>query len=204
MGDFNMKKFVIILIVILFAFGSVYAGKYKKAKDDDEHSYTYVISDDKIAEIDDINIEIEDGSVILSEESTFENVVEITEDYELYVNDRQVKLTPEQQDLVEEFHVQVFEVVDEAKYLGWEGAKIGVSGAKLGMKAISRLFKMVFTSYDEDDFERDMERDAELLEGKAEKLEDKAKVIEKMADDLKFITEELFDDVPELRRLEWF
>ena len=199
-----MKKYALLLFVVLFAFSSVYAKKYKKVKDDDEDNYVYVISDDKIGDIGDIDIELEDGSVILTEEGEVENVVEITEDYELYVNDRQVNLTPEQQDLVEEFHVLVFEMVDEAKYIGWEGAKVGVSGAKLGMKAIGRLFKMIFTSYDEDDFERDMERDAELLEVKAEKLEDKARIIEKKARDLEDITEELFDDVPELRRLGWF
>lgn len=199
-----MKKIFIVLFVVLFAFGSVYAGKYKKSKDKNLNSYTYVIDDDNVAEIGDINIEIDNGSVILTEESEFENVVEVTEEYELYVNDRQIQLTPEQQELVEEFHGLVFEVVDEAKCIGWEGAKIGVSGAKLGMKAIGRLLKMLFTSYDEDDFERDMERDAELLEVKAEQLEDKARVIEKMADDLEYITELLFDEVPELRRLDWF
>ena len=187
-----MKKYALFLFVVLFAFSSVYAKKYKKYKDDDKDNYTYVIGDNEIGELGDIDIEIEDGSVIL------------TEDYELYVNDRQVNLTPEQQELVEEFHVLVFEMVDEAKYIGWEGAKVGVSGAKLGMKAIGRLFKMIFTNYDEDDFERDMERDAELLEIKAEKLEDKARVIERKARDLEDITDVLFDEVPELRKLDWF
>ncbi len=72
------------------------------------------------------------------------------------------------------------------------------------MKAIGRLMKMVFTSYDEDDFERDMERDADEIEAQASKLEDRAKIIERMADDLEYVTEDLFDNVPELRRLEWF
>ena len=130
--------------------------------------------------------------------------MEITEEYELFVNDRQVKLDADQQKLVEEFHVLAIDIVDHGKNLGWEGAKIGVSGAKLGMKAIGRVFKMLFTSYDEDDFERDMERDAEALEARAEKLESKAEIIEKMADDLEYVTEEMFDSIPELSELEWF
>ena len=193
-----MRKIFIVLFLALFAVSGVHAGKrviYEHDIDIDQHDVEFS---------DDINIDIDDGSVILEEEGGDYNTVEITEEYELFVNDRQVKLDQDQQELVKEFHVLVTDIVSEGKSLGWEGAKIGVSGAKLGMKAIGRIFKMLFTDYDEDDFERDMERDAEVLEARAEKLEDRAEVIEDMADDLDYVAKELFEAVPELRELEWF
>ncbi|MFZ5980612.1 MAG: hypothetical protein ACOYVF_08250 [Candidatus Zixiibacteriota bacterium] len=191
-----MKKILILLIAVLFAFGSAQAGK-RIVYETDSGDHDVEVSDY-------VNIDIDDGSIFLEEEGGDYNTVEINEEYELFVNDRQVKLDSEQQKLVEEFYVLAMDIVREGKSLGWEGAKIGVSGAKLGMKAVGRIFKMLFTNYDEDDFERDMERDAEILEAKAEKLEDRAENIEDMADDLKYVTEEMFDIIPELRELEWF
>lgn len=201
-----MKRFAIFLFAFFFAFSSVFAKKYKSDRkaSTSNNSYTYIVNDHRIVEFDDINIDIDDGSIIMTEEGTEENKVEITEEYELFVNDQEVKLTPAQKEMTEDFHTMVMDIVYEGKKIGWEGAKIGIRGAKLGMKAIGRLMKMVFTSYDEDDFERDMERDADEIEAQASKLEDRAKIIERMADDLEYVTEDLFDNVPELRRLEWF
>ena len=42
-----------------------------------------------------------------------------------------------------------------------EGAKIGIGGAKIGVMAISGLIKAVLTSYEMDDFERDIEYETE-------------------------------------------
>jgi hypothetical protein len=151
----------------------------------------------------DLEIDVEGGSIIITEEGKDYPRVEITDDYKLFINDERIELDKYQEMLVRDFHVQFFEMVDYGKFLGIEGAKIGLSGAKLGIKAIGRLLKMLFTDYNEDDFERDMEDDADKLEARADELEKKAEVIEDMADELERIAEEMVDEIPALAKLGW-
>jgi hypothetical protein len=151
----------------------------------------------------DIEFDMEDDAIILTNRDNGYETVEITDEYDLYVNDEKVELDDDQRKLVGEFYESVQDLVKYAKKLGWEGAKIGAEGAKLGLKAIGGLFQVVFTSYDTDDFERDIEREAEKIEKRAEKLERKAEEVEEMAEDLEELAWELQREIPELRELEW-
>ena len=130
--------------------------------------------------------------------------MEITEDGELYINDGSVKLDREQQRLVVTYYDLTTDIVRQAKSLGHEGARVGIEGAKLGLKAVGGVFKMMFTSYDGDDLEQDMEWEAERLEKKAERLEEKAEDIEELAEDLERIVEGMNETIPALRELGWF
>ncbi len=153
---------------------------------------------------DGVNIDLEDGSIIMTHGEYDDEEVEITENYELFINGRRIPLDADQQKLVQEYYDLFMEIVEYAKEIGWEGAKIGVGGAKLGLKAIGGLLKVVFTSYDTEDFERDMEMAAEKLEDRAEVLEKKAAVVEDMAHDLENMTYDLCDEIPQLEELGWF
>lgn len=154
--------------------------------------------------LDGVSIDLDDGSIILTHEGRRRETVEITEDYELYINDERIDLDEDQQMLVAEYYELGMDIVAYAKRIGWEGAKIGVSGAKLGLKAVGNVFKLIFTSYDTEDFEREMEREAARLEARAEILEEKAEVIEDMAEELEDIAYEMNREIPELRELDWF
>jgi chaperonin cofactor prefoldin len=79
-----------------------------------------------------------------------------------------------------------------------------MEGAKLGLKAVGGVFKMMLTSYDGDDLDRDMEWEAEKLEKKAKRLEEKAEDIEELAEDLERIVEEMNETIPEIGELDWF
>lgn len=155
---------------------------------------------------DDISFDLDDGSIIIIEERRHRDrsTVEFTDDYELYINDERIDLDRRQKALVKEFHQQGMEIVDYAKDIGWEGAKIGVEGAKLGMRAIACLFKLLSSDYDSDDMEYEMERAAEKIEAKAEILEEKAEFIEELVEELEDIADDLRDNIPELDRLRWF
>ena len=171
---------------------------------DRHHDIHYAHSYDKDV-CEGMSFDLDDGSIIitLTDRRSVE-IVEITEDYQLYINDEQIELNADQQKLVQEFHIKGMEIVEYAKELGWEGAKIGVSGAKLGLKAVGNVFKLMFTSYDTDDFEREMEREAAKIEARAERLEEKAEKVEDMADDLEEIAWDMEREIPELRELDWF
>lgn len=154
-----------------------------------------------------VSLDIEDGSVIIVAEDDDEMIVaemEITEDHELYIDGRKIETTPQQKKLLVEYRELVFGIEVDAKHIGIEGAKIGLAGAKLGLTAIGRVFKMFVSSYDSDDLERDMERDAEKIEARAEELEDWARSLERMADDLEELHWELEEEIPEVRELRLF
>jgi len=190
-----MKRISVVFFALCLATGlagSAHAGRHIHAVHVDNHSH-----------LNGVDIDFEDGSIIFTD-SEYGETVEITEEYELYVNDRLVELDENQQELVKEYYVLCDEIVEEAKEIGWEGAKIGVSGAKLGLKALGGLFKVIFTSYDSDDLERDMERAADKLEARAKVLERKARVIEDKAEDLEELADEMSTEIPEIGDLDWF
>jgi len=154
--------------------------------------------------MDGVKYEIEDGSIFISHHGLRHDRVEITKDGQLYINDGFVKLDREQQRLVATYYDLTTDIVSQAKSLGQEGARVGIEGAKLGLKAVGSVFKMMFTSYDGDDLDQDMDWEAERLERKAECLEEKAEDIEDLAEDLERIAEGMNETIPELRELGWF
>jgi hypothetical protein len=200
-GD-NMTRKIFLLPAVLIAIGlasSAFAGN--------RHDLNISVRGNHVFEYDDNTwFDFDDGSVIITHKERGEprSEVEITDSYELYIDDERIPLTPEQQDLVREFHTQSLEIVDYAKVIGIEGAKIGLEGAKLGAKAVGCLFKLILPGYDTDDYEAEIEGDAEEIEAKAEILKEKAEVIEEMADELDDLARDMRRDIPEIRELRWF
>ena len=197
-----MAKKVLVLLTVLFVVGlvdSACAGRHYEAN--------VTVRGNHVFERDDRTwFDFDDGSIIVTHKERGEprSTVEITDSYELYIDDERISLDADQQDLVRDFHVRSVEIVDFAKVIGWEGAKIGIDGAKLGAKAVGCLFKLLLPGYDTDDFEDEIEYEAEKIEAKAERLEEKAEVIEDMADELEDLARDMRHDIPELRRLRWF
>ena len=150
----------------------------------------------------DLSIDFEGSTLVITCDYDDYDVVEINAEYELYVNDEEIKLDEVEQELVKEFYDQSVEVERSVKKIVAEGVRIGLKGAKLGLKAIGGLFKAALTSYTTDDFERDMEWEAEEIEYDARVLERKAKKIEKQVDLLEDIGIELTDRIPELQEIE--
>jgi predicted glycosyltransferase len=157
------------------------------------------------ASIEGVNLDIEDNDLIFTPADKDEDgEVRITEEHQLYVNDRLIHLNREQEKLVGEYHDRMLELLESAKKIGLEGAKIGAEGAVLGVKAVAGVFKLLSPDYDTDDLEQEMEREASKIEAKASRLEDKADEIEDQADELEDIHDELIDQIPELADLGWF
>lgn len=191
-----MRKSIIMMLAVLITVSSVNGGDRKQHKIN--------LFKNRINCLDDVDISIEDGCVILYPEDEDYEKVEITREYRLYINGRRIKTNDEQKELLGEYHEQVLEIVDEAKRIGWEGAKVGISGAKVGVKAVMGVIKLILPGYGTDDLERDLERETDKLEAKAEKLEEEAEEIEELADELKEMHYGLKRKIPELRKLSWF
>lgn len=199
-----MKKtiFLILTMALCFAVSNAFAGTHVRFDNDSHHNIS--IASLNKCQIDEVQIEIDDKDIYLTHEVYFDDEVMINEDHELFVNDVKIELNAEQQKLVDEYYTLIFELRSYAKEIGWEGAKIGVHGAKIGLQAVGGLLKMLFTAYDDDDFERDMEFAAEKIEIKAERLEQKAEYLEDMADLFEEVNYDLFEDIPALKDLEWY
>jgi hypothetical protein len=190
----HSKGLIITLIVALLAFTSVtMAGK---------HHHNCSFFGGEFFSSDDFNIEI-DGSSVLIINDYEDDEIEITDDYELYVNGDLIKLDRDQQKIVEAFHTQVMDIKEFAIEIGKEGAKIGIEGARIGLKAIGGVMKLIFTDYDEDDLDRDLERATEELELKAEALEEQAEEIEDMAEDLEDMFYDMEEEIPAVASLDW-
>jgi hypothetical protein len=188
------KTIIALLFSSLLVFASIgFAG---------DHCRSYSLFDGQIYSFDEIIIDIDDGSVFITHEYE-DDEIEITRKYELYVNGDLVETNQEQKDLLEEFHTAVMDLEDQAIEIGKEGAKIGIEGAKIGLHAARGVLKMLFTEYDEDDLDRDLEFETELLEKKAEKLEEKAEELEKIADDLDDMFYDMEEEIPEIASLDW-
>lgn len=151
-----------------------------------------------------VDIDIDDESVTITQLKGKKEVVEITSENKLYINDQLIKTTPGQEALLEDFRWQMIDLTNEAGRLGLEGARIGVEGAKIGIHATGGLFKALLTDYTCEELERDIERKAAQIEKKAEKLEKRAEKLEQLAEDIESTHEEMIDEIPELADLRWF
>jgi hypothetical protein len=201
-----MKKFLIFSIAALFIFTSVYADetsqRFKSRRNCGISLNNFHL--DNGHHLNNIDIDVDDGIIILEGHGGYDGVIEINENHELFVNGQIVRLDDDQKELIADFYDNFMFVIDEAKVIGLKGAGIGLEGAKLGFSAIGCLFKMLSADYDEEDMEREMEARAELLEEKAELLEEHAEVLEEAAEELEDIFFIMEEEIPEIRELEWY
>jgi len=153
----------------------------------------------------DVRIKVKRHAVrILPEDEYERGRVEITEDYDLYINGDKIKTSKKDRALLEKYFELSQDVMHEARRIGYEGAEVGMEGAKLGIKAMAGVFKMISPHYSSEDLERDIERDAEKIERKAERLEEKAEVVEDVVDELEDVHKKLRRQVKSLKKLDWF
>lgn len=150
---------------------------------------------------DHLSIDFDDGTLIFDFDNRHGDIVEITADYQLYINGELIPTDEEQQKQLQECYHLADKLSAEAVRIGLEGARIGIDGARIGLRAIGGVLKMLLTDYDEDDLERDMERHTRRLERRAERLEKKAERIETIAEKLELAYESLERDIPELQEI---
>jgi hypothetical protein len=188
------KGLVILVLAAVLALASAgLAGK-------NHHEISFF--DGNIYNSDEINIDIDHESVIITNDEE-DGEIEITDDYELYVDGKLIKTDKRQRQLLVEYHTLVMDIKDYAVDIGKEGARIGIEGARIGLQAVGGVVKMIFTDYDEDDLDDDLDRATERLEARAELLEDRADKIEDMAEDLDDMYYDLEKEIPAIADLHW-
>jgi hypothetical protein len=149
------------------------------------------------------SIDFEDGTLVIEHEDE-DWLVEITEDYKLYVNGDRVKTNSQQTKLLRGYYRDYEDIEELAEEIGRDAAQIGVAGVKLGVSAVACVAKLLLEDFDCEDMEIEIDLDEEKIEKMAEKLEKKADKIEDLADDLEKTHKKLKRSIPELGDLEDF
>ena len=193
----NSVIFVVMLSLLLVVSSDV------SAKKNHRHNNTTHIGFGGIT-IDDINIDYDKKDLLTVTNTYEETSFSIDKKYNLYINDEFVETTPDQRKLTKEMYRTIDLIIEEAKEIGWDGAKIGVDGAKLGLNAVLCVLKLLSPDYDADDLKAEIEKKAEKIEKKAEKIELRAENIEDMARELEEISDRMRKNIPELKELSWF
>ena len=188
-----MKRFLIVAMLLSLTAALALA--------DSPNTKTYKMHSGSGYFLRNCELDFDKGSLLIERHGRQGIKVEITQEYELYVDDKLIETDAEQHKLVVQTYDGSMELVDLAKEIGLEGASIGIDGAKLGLKAVGGVFKMIFTSYDQDDLEDEMERESDKLEKRADKLEKRATKIEAMVDELEIVFQDMVNRVPALEPL---
>ena len=191
-----MKRLFLILCFVILIF--------PLASADNETCQRFRSHDHNYVHLEDVSIDIDEDVVIIRRNDHGSVSVKITDGDELYIDGHRVELDPQQQKLVRDYYKRALEMTEYAKDIGLAGAEVGIEGAKIGLRAAGKALSLIFTDYDEEDFEREIERETKKIEAKAAKLEDRADKLEEMASDLEDLQEQLADEIPALDELDWF
>ena len=189
-------SYIVVLSIFLVSTATVFAKRSSHKESNTQ------IGLDGIT-IDNINIDF-DKDILKVTNTDEETSFFIDKNYELFINKVQIETSPEQRELTKEMYQSIDLIIEEAKDIGWDGAKIGAEGAKLGLQAILCVFKLLSPDYDSDDLEAEIEQKAEKIEKKAEKIEMRANNIDDMARELEDISNRMREKIPELKQLSWF
>lgn len=149
-------------------------------------------------------ISVDHGDVLIYDKNNEDDLVEITEDNKLYVQDKLIRTNPDQQALTQEYRERMIHIKREVDKIAYEGAKIGLDGAKIGLKAVVGVFRLILPDYDSEDLKRDMNEESSKIEAKAKILEARANVVDSSVVELEKLHYKLRDKIPELKKLDWF
>ena len=153
-----MRKVLLTAVLVLLMASVVSAGNRHVEVNGGGFSF------DRACRLHNHQVQWDSKAAILSSVDHDDFEVEIDSDYELRIDGERVDLNAEQQAMVKEYYEQFDGMTKEVKEVIWAGARIGLKGAGVGLKAVTGVVKMIFTDYDEDDLERDVERAAEKIE----------------------------------------
>ncbi|MBN1971212.1 MAG: hypothetical protein JXR48_05250 [Candidatus Delongbacteria bacterium] len=133
----------------------------------------------------------------------YDDEIILKKDLRLYINDFEITTNEKTSEYLSDFYKRTEFIYDEVENLKDDGIDIGLDGGALGISAIAGVFKMLLPDYDSDDFERDIEIEAEKIESKAKVLEKRGQRLEKAVNRLENDLEKLKEIIPELNELKW-
>jgi hypothetical protein len=166
-----MRVFVTTAFVTFFIFSSLFAVDPPKSKS---------VS----ACLDNIAIDFDNGTLIMTPRSGEKFKVEITDDDELYVNGHKIGTDAYEKELLNEYRNEMIYLVERA-------TEIGFKGAEVGLHAIGGLIEVACTDRELDELEAELESKSDKLDKEAEELEELGARLEDIHQELKYRISEL-------------
>ena len=146
-----MKLFTIICVATLTAMLVAPASASTNRTSADGHDDHNLFRDN------DVEVNFDDGSIVFTHEDDDETV-EITDEYELIVNGQAgTSRCRRAEARLRKYYLSFENIMEEAKQIGIEGARLGVQGVKLGIAAAVGKFELLSPTYDEEDFEDELD-----------------------------------------------
>jgi hypothetical protein len=140
--------------------------------------------------LENIAVDFENGTLVITPRSGENFKVEITDNDELFVNGRKISTSSEERELLGEYR-------HDMSYLVHRAEEIGIEGARIGLYAVSGLIEVVCTDLELEELEAELESESSRLENEAEELEELSTRLEDLHNELK-------DRISELRELRTF
>lgn len=157
---------------------------------------------DGICVFEDVTVRMDDGTLVMEHDDPRCTVVEITDEYDLYIDGKRIDINDHQRKLVEAYYNLVIEVVDDAIGIGVSAAAVGLGGAGIGLGVVGKLFKLILPWYGFDDFENELREETRKIKILAEKLEIHARELEEKAEQAEDVYRVLIRSIPELQERE--
>lgn len=149
----------------------------------------------------------EDNSLVVCDRNTDEYLVEISEDFRLFVKGKEISTNQEQRDLLEDYYIAQYNLFSSRNIIGAKGVEIGIQSAKLAIKAVGGAFVLIASGFDDetsDDFEEAMEVESEKIEEAASELEEEADEYERYIYIVNKAEREMSYEIDELDRFDLY
>jgi len=146
-------------------------------------------------------IMFEDNSLVLCDRSTDEYLLEITEDSDLFIRSKKIRINSEQRDLIADYYEAQKTLFIKRNSIGAKGVEIGLASAKLAAKAVGGTIELIASGFDENveaKFEQDMEREAKEIEYHADNIEDDADEYSEKIDEINSLERKIHRAIEEL------
>jgi hypothetical protein len=153
-----------------------------------------------------VNIDVENGTIIITALEDDDEYVKIMDDNSLIVNGKYIRTDWKQKRLIEDYYYAICDVRSLGRKMGIEGVKMGAAGAQVAVFALSRIIKLfLIDEYDSDEFNEALDEEIEEeLEERGEYLEELGEELEDRIDDLEELHEEVKEEITALDKLYWF
>ena len=135
-----MRMFFTIAITTLLIFSSLYAVDPPKSRSSS-------------ACLENVAIDFDDGTLIITPRFGENFKVEITSDDELFVNGRKISTSSEERELLSEYRLDM-------SYLVHRAEEIGIKGAKIGIHAVGGLIEAVCTDLEIEELEAELKSES--------------------------------------------
>ncbi|MCK5125966.1 MAG: hypothetical protein KAR42_06905 [candidate division Zixibacteria bacterium] len=213
-----MKKYIILLLVCLLAIPALamarkkYNTSYHKARQHYSHTLNHY-------QLDDARMIIEDESIIIYSQY-FDEEVEITEDYKLFIDGKLVATDKKQTAVLKKFYAQALEVKEIGEKMGelggdmgQIGGKMGQIGSLIGLRASRQAYLSLAASfsgnyYDDNELEDNLEELEDKLDAMEDKLDENEDDMDELSDKMENLGEvmeeygdEMEDEVDELEEV---